>query len=97
MHAVYANCISRKGDRLTFRVGQPTDWDTAQRRWSRLDDRRAGFNGVAARAILVPWMRRQYRVESFEVRTVDRNGRGLGSLRHGQAFPIPYRLVRSHA
>jgi hypothetical protein len=33
-------------------------------------------------------------VTSFEVRAVDEHGRGLGSLRHGLAFPVPYRACR---
>lgn len=91
-HAVYANCITRQGDRLTFRVGLPVSWDAAQDRWLRLDNRR-----IAGRAIRIPWMRRFYRVESFEVRTVDRNGHGLGSDRHGRAMPVPYRAIRMGA
>lgn len=89
--AVYAITTARDaaGRRITFRVGQPVDWNTAQARWTRLDDvRRAG------RAIRIGWMRRRYKVAFLEVRTVDYHGRGLGSERHRDAFTVPYRAVR---
>lgn len=87
-HAVYANTSARNGERLTFRVGLPVDWNTAQDRWNRLDKRRA------SRTIHVRNMRRTYRVDSLEVRAVDYNGRGLGSDRHSLAFPVPYRAAK---
>jgi len=86
-HAVYANT-----DAGTFRVGQPVDWDTAQARWSRLDDRR-----IAGRKPRVRHDGKRYIVNSFEVRSVDTFGRGLGSERHTLAFPVPYRLCRQSA
>lgn len=88
LYAVYANAVSRKGDRLSFRVGLPVSWDRAQDRWLRLDDRR-----LAGRARRVRWNRRHYTVTSYEVRMVDRNGRGIGSERHALAFPVPYRAA----
>jgi hypothetical protein len=93
-HAVYANCVSSTGHSLTFRVGLPIDWSSAQERWYRLDDLRRGMNGQTARSIRIWWNRHRYTVESFEVRSVDYNGRGLGSERHERAFPVPYRLLR---
>lgn len=83
-HAVYAVTGTE-----TFRVGLPVDWRAAQARWLRLDDRRR-----AGKRLRVRWMRRHYRVRFFEVRTVDYHGRGLGSERHGLAFPVPYRACR---
>lgn len=94
-HAVYATCIDRRGERLTFRVGLPVEWNTAIARWYRLDNWRTGREGARLRELLVRWSRRQYRVLHFEVRAVDRHGRGLGSDRHALAFPVPYRLCRS--
>lgn len=96
-HAVYATCIDHRGERLTFRVGLPVAWDLAIARWYRLDNWRTGFGGARQRRLLVRWARRQYRVLHFEVRSVDRHGRGLGSDRHALAFPVPYRLCRSAA
>lgn len=85
LHALYANTP----DGVTFRVGLPVKWDPAIARWYRLDDlRRLG------RAIRVRHNRRWYSVESFEVRSVDRHGRGLGSERHDRAIPVPYRAAK---
>lgn len=89
-HAVYATTVDRRGERQTFRVGQPVKWDTAIARWTRLDSARLGGKKPAVRA-----NRRQYRVEFYEVRAVDRHGRGLGSERHGIAHPVPYRTVKT--
>lgn len=89
--AVYAVTAARDkaGRHVTFRIGLPTDWNTAQSRWDRLDTaRRAG------RKVRVRWMRRRYRVLWLEVRAVDYHGRGLGSERHRDAFTVPYRAVR---
>jgi hypothetical protein len=83
-HATFANCPTPEGT-VTFRVGQPTDWSTAQDRWLRLDNFR-----VAGRA-RIHYMRRSYPVASFEVRATDRHGRGLGSDRHARAITVPYR------
>lgn len=88
-HAVYAIAADHTGEEEAFRIGQPTDWDSAQSRWLRLDDRRR-----AGRAIRIRHARRLYTVRFFEVRSVDRHGRGLGSARHGRAFPVPYRSAR---
>lgn len=87
-HAVYANCRDLAGERATFRVGQPVGWGAAQDRWLRLDDGRR-----ANRCQVVGANRRRYLVESYEVRAVDRHGRGLGSKRHGSAIPVPYRSL----
>lgn len=84
-HAVYATSAI---DNVTFRVGQPTDWDTAQARWSRLTPSAATPTG----RILAN--RRSYPVKFYEVRTVDRHGRGLGAERHARALPVPYRAHR---
>lgn len=94
-HAVYANCIDAAGETLTLRIGLPIEWDFAINRWYRLDDRLRGYNGKPSRRIRVRYNRRWYTVDSLEVRSVDRHGRGLGSERHELAFPVPYRLVRS--
>lgn len=84
-HALYANTP----EGVTFRVGNPAVWDVAIARWYRLDDlRRLG------RAIRIRHARRWYRVESFEVRAVDRHGRGIGSDRHARAIPVVYGSVR---
>lgn len=93
LHALYAICYDRhgvkSGESVTFRVGLPVDWTTAQNRWERYDSQRR-----AGRAIRIMWMRRRYTVRWLEVRTVDRNGRGLGSERHGNAFTVPCRMAR---
>lgn len=96
-HAVYVTCETKQGDRITFRVGQPTDWRTAGERWQRLADRQQGFNGVPARAIRVRFDGKTYtaRRACIEVRSVDSFGRGLGADRHHTAFPVPYRAVKS--
>lgn len=93
-HAVYANCRDARGERLTFRVGQPTDWPTAQDRWLRLDDRRRALVRQALVRQAIRWARRRYTVENFEVRTVNRHGQGLGAERHAAAIPVPYRSCR---
>lgn len=87
-HAVYVTAEDFLGQREAFRVGLPTDWDTAQRRWLRLDDNRRG------RGLTVRWQGRRYVAVAVEVRSVDRHGRGLGSHRHATAFTVPYRTVR---
>lgn len=87
-HAVYANCRDLSGDRATFRIGAPLAWGAAQDRWLRLDDARR-----AKREQVVNANRRRYLVESYEVRSVDRHGRGLGSDRHASAIPVAYRSL----
>lgn len=94
-HAVYAVAhVGRdrrglgRGQTVAFRVGQPVDREAAQKRWTRLDDRRR-----AGRRPFVRWSRRKYVVAFFEVRAVDYHGRGLGSQRHSDAFPVPYRAL----
>lgn len=87
-HAAYVTAEDFLGDRVTFRAGLPTDWDTAQRRWLRLDDARR------RRGLIVRWQGRIYAAHAVEVRAVDRHGRGLGSERHGQAFTVPCRSFR---
>jgi hypothetical protein len=82
-HAVYANSWEAG---VTFRIGQPVDWDSAIRRWTRLDDKRGRAQ--------VRNLRRKHRVRSFEVRAVDVHGRGLGSERHASAIVLPYRALR---
>lgn len=89
-HAVYATCHTKKHGDICFRIGQPVDWQAAQARCSRLDRR-----GRAGAKVRVRWARRWYRVAFLEVRAVDYHGRGLGSLRHGLAFPVPYRSIQS--
>lgn len=93
-HALYAVCRTATGLDLTFRVGQPVGWVAAMQRWTRLDARLNGID-CPAREVVIRWARRKYSVRYFEVRSVDANGRGLGSERHEQAFPVPYRLARS--
>lgn len=88
-HALYATARDSAGEREHFRIGQPTDFLTAQRRWLRLDDRR-----LLNRRPVVRANRRQYVVEFFEVRAVDRHGRGLGSERHTLAHPVPFRAAK---
>jgi hypothetical protein len=88
-HAVYATAVARNGQTTTFRVGLPVDWNTAQNRWERLDDRRRGGRDQA-----ILWARRQYKINALEVRAVDYHGRGLGAERHSTAFPVPYRASR---
>lgn len=84
-HAVYATSTI---DGVSFRVGQPVDWDTAQARWSRLSPSAAATPGF----ILAN--RRSYPIKFYEVRAVDRHGRGLGSARHAEALTVPYRNHR---
>lgn len=106
-HAVYATCTADDGERITFRVGAPTDWGRAQARWLRLDDwRRALLRRPRARSrrwhaqaagLRVRWGRRWYLVDFLEVRAVDRHGRGLGAERHGRALPVPYRAAQRRA
>lgn len=88
-HAVFMNTRTATGREVTFRVGQPVDWDTAIARWDRLDTRRRKGRNQAVRHD-----RRRYVARSFEVRSVDENGRGQGSPRHHEAFPVPYRACR---
>jgi hypothetical protein len=82
-HAVYATTTQG----VTFRIGQPTDWRTAQERWLRLypDPVTTGY---------IKHMRRKYPVKFYEVRSTDRDGYGLGSERHSRAIPVPYRNHR---
>lgn len=91
-HAVYVT-IHPTGLNLSFRIGQPTDWHTAQARWQRLDDRNR-----ADRVQVLRHDGRRYPVKLghafFEVRAVDAHGRGLGAERHALAFPVPYRALR---
>lgn len=95
-HAVYATC-EIAGEKITFRIGQPTDWRRAQARWERLYPISATSRNVLGRVTLailrgrVRHARRWYRVSFMEVRAVDRHGRGLGSERHERAIPVPYR------
>lgn len=84
-HALFA--VTPSG--LAFRVGRPVKWDRAVARWYRADDRRR-----AGRAFRVRHDGRSYPVAAFEVRAVDRDGRGLGSERHAFAFPVPFRAMR---
>jgi hypothetical protein len=86
-HAVFATC-QLGSETVTFRIGQPVDWDRAQARWSRLYP---AANGIRGR---VRHSRRWYRPSFMEVRSVDRHGRGLGSERHETAIPVPYRAIR---
>ncbi len=95
-HAVYIVTDNVKtGEHIAFRVGQPTDWDKAQARNERLYDRRNGAQGVPARPVKVKHDGRVYTARWFEVRSVDKHGRGLGSERHMTAIIAPYRAVRS--
>ena len=96
-HAVYAITDNVKhGEHIAFRVGQPTDWNTAQLRYERLYCRSRGNLGLGdARPVKVRHDGRLYNVKDFEVRAVDRFGRGLGSERHATALITPYRAVRS--
>lgn len=89
-HAVYVTATDRAGEIVTFRVGQPTDWRTAQKRWDRLDERRR-TRGLTIRA-----NRRTYeaRPAGLEVRAVDRHGVGHGAIRHARAMPVPYLAAR---
>lgn len=80
-HAVYLIT-----DGPCFRIGQPTDWDTAIRRWDRL-------NPATTPRVRVRWYGRWYAVQWAEVRSVDVHGIGQGSERHGRAIPVPYRAV----
>lgn len=89
-HALYATARTPSGFPLTFRVGQPVDWNTAIQRWDRLDNRR-----LRGKRQTIRNARKDYTVEHFELRAVDSNGRGLGSDRHTLAFPIPYRQCRT--
>lgn len=82
--ATYVTCDLPEGDTITFRVGVPTDWNTAQDRWLRLDDARIAGN------LNIRYMRRSYAVRFVEVRSTDKHGRGLGSERHWNAIPVPY-------
>lgn len=84
-HAVFVN----SEDGVTFRVGQPVDWNRATDRWLRLDDRRI------AKGLTVRHDGRKYRAKSIEVRATDRHGRGLGSERHATALTAPYRMART--
>lgn len=97
-HALYATCETNDGTRtITFRVGQPVrSWDRALARFDRLWAAGGIYRGqlnprVTAR---VRYHRRWYVVRFMEVRATDRHGRGLGSQRHGQAIPVPYRAAQ---
>jgi hypothetical protein len=90
-HAVYATTTQG----VTFRVGQPTTWQQAQDRWTRLANRAGGFGGQPKRRVRVRHDGRLYVAEHFEVRAVDRHGRGLGAERHALAMIAPYRAVKS--
>lgn len=94
-HAVYAITGSPDPtERVAFRVGQPTDWNTAQARYERLYSRQRGL-GQPARKVRVRHDGRIYSATTFEVRAVDKHGKGLGSARHATAIIAPYRAVRS--
>lgn len=80
----------------TFRIGLPTTLNNAMDRWQRADDRLNGFNGHARRACNVLGFASSYPVRFFEVRAIDpRTGKGLGSLRHDVAVPVPFRALRT--
>lgn len=83
--AVFVNTV----EGLTFRLGQPVTWGTAIARWYRVDDARKA--GTKQR---IRFNRRWYNVDSFEVRTVDQHGQGIGAERHARAIPIKYRDLR---
>lgn len=94
-HAVYVITDNTKtGEHIAFRVGQPTTWDKATARNDRLFARRAGI-GMPKRPVKVKHDGRTYTARWFEVRAVDKHGRGLGSERHATAIIAPYRAVRS--
>ncbi len=94
-HAVYAITDNVKyGEHVAFRVGQPTNWHTAQGRYERLYSRSRGI-AKPARPVRVKHDGRIYSVKDFEVRSVDKFGRGLGSERHERAIVALYRAVRS--
>lgn len=82
-HAVFAICA----DGVSFRLGQPADWHTAVTRQTRLR-----WEDPRARAIRHE--HRRYLIRDYEVRAVDRHGRGLGSERHARAIPVPFRRAR---
>lgn len=90
-HALFA--VTTDGN--AFRVGLPTTWGNAQERWSRAADRLGGFNGHNARTCTVLGFAASYPVHFFEVRAVNKAGRGLGSLRHEYAVTVPYRALRT--
>ena len=99
-HAVFATAKlqvsdprARGGIRVEpvcFRIGQPTDLTTAHAR----HDRVAGTGSTFKRG-RVRHARRWYPIAFYEVRSVDRHGRGLGSERHATAIPTPYRAHKS--
>lgn len=101
-YAVYATCkietpdpAARGGLRVepvSFRVGQPTTDARAYARWERLSPT---ADPAAQRAIRHE--RRLYRPAFYEVRAVDKHGRGLGSERHATALAVPYRAVSKRA
>jgi len=102
-HAVYLTvklaAVAHDGrpreDHVTFRIGQPVSLDAAHKRHQRLQDR-AVLRKLAHR---IRHARRWYTTAAsdwywFEVRAVDKHGRGLGSERHATAIPVPYRAIR---
>jgi hypothetical protein len=84
-HANYVTCDLPEGGTITFRVGQPTDWNTAINRHNRIDEFGKRFR--------IRYMRRSYTPRFCEVRATDKHGRGLGSERHAQAVNVPFALV----
>lgn len=94
-HAVYAITDNVKyGEHIAFRIGQPVNWNSAVSRYDRLYCRHQGIN-CPSRPVKVKHDGRVYRVQTFDVRAVDRHGRGLDSERHATAIVAPYRAVRS--
>jgi ribosomal protein L13E len=86
-HALFAIATDSTGSQASFRLGLPTDWHTAVARHTRL-------KWDAPRPRAIRWLRRTYRITHYEVRSVDRHGRGLGSERHATAIPVPFRLAK---
>ncbi len=86
---VYATGRDRKGERVTFRVGQPVRWARAHARHARLAGEGAVFKHGKVRH-----GRRTYRIDFYEVRMTDRHGRRLDSNRVDQVIPVPYRAHR---
>lgn len=76
------------GNSTTIRLGKPTDYNTAWRRWDRLDRKRTS-KGLS---VLIDGKRRD--VAFLEMRTVDSMGRGLGRPDHFNALRMPLRRDR---